>query len=163
MTHRVYVEEPTKKVPVVRDVDVVVAGAGISGLFAALAAGQRGARTMVVDRFGALGGNIGGAGMFMACNGPDLDGNSKFATAPGQHLFGIAKELDDRSQALLGDMPRNNSTISLAVSRVAFDMMQENGVEVMLSAYTADPIMEGRRVCGLFVETKSGAGSHLES
>ncbi len=156
MSDHGYLEEPTKKVPIARDVDVVVAGAGISGLLAALSAGRHGARTVLVDRFGTVGGNIGGAGMFWALTGSTLDGTSKLATAPGFHLVGVAKELDDRSQALLGDMPRNNSTVSMAVSRVAFDMFEENGVELMLSAYAADPIVEGDRVTGLFVETKSG-------
>ena len=151
-----YLEEPTKKIPIARDVDVVVAGAGISGLLAALAAGKLGAKTILVDRFGTIGGNIGGAGMFMACNGPDLRGNAKGTLAPGFRLPDVAGELDARSQALLGDMPRNNSTISLAVSRAALDMLEENGVELMLSAYAADPIVNGDRVTGLFVETKSG-------
>ena len=79
MADEACVEEPAKKVPVVRDVDVVVAGAGISGLLAALSAGRSGARTVLVDRFGTVGGSIGGAGMFMACNGPDLTGNAKGA------------------------------------------------------------------------------------
>ncbi len=156
MSDHGYLEEPTKKVPIACDVDVVVAGAGISGLLAALSAGRSGAKTVLVDRFGTVGGNIGGAGMFMALNGLGLNETPRHTGVPGYKLVGIGKELCDRFQALLGDMPRNNSTVSLAVSRVAFDMLEENGVELMLSAYAADPIVEGDRVTGLFVETKSG-------
>ena len=56
-----YVVEPQKRVPVAYDVDVVVIGAGIGGLFAALAAGKQGAKTLLIDRLAALGGNIGPA------------------------------------------------------------------------------------------------------
>ena len=55
------IQEPAKEVPVAYDVDVAVVGAGIAGLFAAIAAGRRGAQTLLIDRFGMLGGNIGPA------------------------------------------------------------------------------------------------------
>lgn len=51
--------EPSKSVPVVYDIDVAVAGAGVSGVFAALAAARNGADTVLIDRFGTVGGNIG--------------------------------------------------------------------------------------------------------
>ena len=35
-------------------------------------------------------------------------------------------------------------------------MLEASGVTLMLSAYAADPILEGKRVCGLFVENKTG-------
>ena len=40
--------------PVIRDVDVLVAGCGVSGLFAALSSAREGARVFAVDRRYAL-------------------------------------------------------------------------------------------------------------
>ena len=57
-----FVDEPGQKVPVAYDVDVAVAGCGIAGSMAAIAAGRQGASTLVLDRFGQLGGNIGPGG-----------------------------------------------------------------------------------------------------
>ncbi|MFA6109191.1 MAG: FAD-dependent oxidoreductase [Candidatus Latescibacterota bacterium] len=54
-----WIDEPARRVPVAYDVDVLVAGGGIAGTMAALAAARHGARTLVIDRFGQLGGNIG--------------------------------------------------------------------------------------------------------
>ena len=48
------------------------------------------------------------------------------------------------------------STDALAASHVAFQMAEEAGVEMLLSVYVADPLMEGDRARGVFVETKSG-------
>lgn len=56
-----FVTEPQKDVPVAYDVDVVVVGAGLSGLFSALAAGRLGVKTLLIDRFGVVGGNLGPA------------------------------------------------------------------------------------------------------
>ena len=48
-----------KSVPVVCEVDVLVVGSGIAGSTAAVTAARESARTMVVDRFGRPGGNMG--------------------------------------------------------------------------------------------------------
>ncbi|MAG36763.1 MAG: FAD-dependent oxidoreductase, partial [Dehalococcoidia bacterium] len=56
-TTRGTVVEPQKEVPLSYDVDVAVVGAGIAGLCAALTAGRQGAKTLLIDRFGSLGGN----------------------------------------------------------------------------------------------------------
>ena len=50
-----YYEEPPKKLPV-RKFDVVVAGGGTAGVFAAIAAGRQGAKTMLIESKGYCGG-----------------------------------------------------------------------------------------------------------
>ena len=54
-----FVLEPAKRVPVVYNVDVAIAGGGLSGVFAAIAAARNGAETVVIERFGSLGGSSG--------------------------------------------------------------------------------------------------------
>ena len=51
-----YVLEPRKKVPVFVEADVIVVGGGPAGIGAALASARNGAKTMVIEKFGALGG-----------------------------------------------------------------------------------------------------------
>ncbi len=144
--------ESEKHIPVVYEADVVVAGGGISGMIAALTAAGIGTRTVLVERFGRLGGNLG----------------------PGYLLGGTARdETDEFLRRDLPDVPRKLfrqladmqlpspdgnlwAPISQAVSYLAQCMAHETGLTLMLSAYAADPVMEGNRAEGLFVEGKSG-------
>ena len=180
LTAEDFVQEPTKKIPVAYDVDVVVCGGGTSGTFAALAAARHGAKTLVIDRFGRLGGNMG-PGMF-AGGSLHFSLTDPNALVNRQGLGGVAqeflrrvifsrfnadritpaerKELEARQmnvQGLRVGSGRLGYTVeSHTVSYVAFKMMKEAGVRTLLAAYVSDPIMEGNKVRGVFVETKSG-------
>jgi FAD dependent oxidoreductase len=50
------VVEPQREVPVLREADVIVVGGGPAGIGAALASARTGAETILIDRFGSLGG-----------------------------------------------------------------------------------------------------------
>ena len=150
-----HVVEPQKNVPIAQEADVVVAGGGVSGIIAAIAAARAGAKTVLVDRFGAPGGNIG-PGMFVGGSltgwpGRSIDGG----------ICGIAREFIETHGAHGGGAVPPFSAghymrDSHVASYVATKMMAESGVELMLSAYAADPILDGKRVAGLYVENKSG-------
>ena len=184
---RQMVESPAQKVPVLYDVDVVVAGAGIAGSIAAIAAGRNGAKVLVIDRFGQLGGNIGpgmfaGGGLILAWAG-GTDDDTKQVNREGMGgipeefhrrvIFGrpnadeitdeIRRKLEDKHYNLGGyRIAGGGGTLpgyvvdSYVCSHVLMEMMDEVGVEMLLSAYIGDPIMDGDRVAGVFVETKSG-------
>jgi len=157
-----YVVEPQKQVPVVHEVDVAVAGAGVSGVFAAIAAARNGARTVLVDRFGSVGGNIGPG---MICNGalasgtPDPRAGYQVGVYPG--FMGIAKEFIERHAAAGGESvqpfsPNHYPKDSNIASYVMLQMLQESGARLLLSTCVCDPIMDGSAVRGVFVENKSG-------
>jgi flavin-dependent dehydrogenase len=147
----------TADVPLAYDVDVVVAGAGISGAFAALGAAGQGARVVLVDRFGEPGGNLG-PGIIVGGIWGDGEWQIKWEidNAFMLSLPGTVAQFFQRLESSLDDMPRNYGTLSNGMSRVFFEMFAEAGVELILSAYVADPILEDGRVRGLYVETKSG-------
>ena len=48
--------EPARQIPVVADKDVVVAGGGMTGVMAAVAAARTGASTLLIEQYGSLGG-----------------------------------------------------------------------------------------------------------
>ena len=140
-----------KSVPVVSQVDVLVVGSGIAGSTAALTAAREGARTMVVDRFGYPGGNMGPG---LIGGAPNLELPQSMAKTG---LPGIPGELVRRCEKychaqLLNHYFRDSHVISY----VWLKMMQESGVELMFNTYAADPIMEKDKVIGLLIENKSG-------
>ena len=62
------IPEPNKTVNVVRECDVVVVGGGPGGIGAAIAAGRNGADTVLIERFGHLGGmGTGGLVTIIPC------------------------------------------------------------------------------------------------
>ena len=157
-----YATEPEKRSRVVYDADVAVAGAGVSGVFAAIAAARNGARTVLVERFGSVGGNIGPG---MIVQGHMIGGRAHetvdYESTVYPKLYGIGREFVDRYVALGGrnippsTTPNYPGDASVA-GFVALCMLEESGVHLLLSTYVADPILDGNRVGGLFVENKSG-------
>jgi hypothetical protein len=145
-----YIVEPEKRVPIAYDVDVAVVGAGIAGLFAALASGKQGAKTLLIDRFSSLGGNIGPA--MIAAGGLYNEADETLVGG----LSGMPKMLIDRLEALRGAPTWNYADETNLVSYLGVKIAEEYGVELLLAVWAADPIIEGDRMVGLFVEGKSG-------
>lgn len=136
--------------------DIAVIGAGISGIFAALGAADRGAKVVLVDRFGAPGGNLG-PGMIVGAMGYSVEkGWSEASYSLMSAWPKTVRSFFDALETALDDGPRNYGILSSAISRVLFQLFRERGIDLVLSAYAGDPMMSGSEVTGVFVETKSG-------
>ncbi|MGQ0548138.1 MAG: FAD-dependent oxidoreductase [Armatimonadota bacterium] len=138
--------------------DVVVAGSGPAGLVAAVASARNGARTLLVERYGFLGGNLT-AGM--------LGNFLTFHNMRGQQIVGgIAQEIVDRlvarggSPGHLRNAYGNSYTVTPydteAMKAVAIEIAREAGAELLLHTFITDAVVEGRRLRGLQVANKSG-------
>ena len=157
-----FVTEPEKQIPVLHDVDVVVAGGSVSGVFAAMASARMGAETVLVERFGSVGGNMGPGmivGGSLASGRPHPKAHHQAGVYPG--FMGIPKEFIERHASLGGgSIPPYSSGNYLRDSNIAsytaMKMLEESGTTLVLSAFASDPIMAGDRVRGLFIENKSG-------
>ena len=155
-----HVERPAKQVPVVYDVDVAVAGAGVAGVIAALAAARQGADTLIIDEFSSVGGNIGvglwaGGSFHLGLHYSSPSGLNPDAFPNG--IGGIPAEFADRilqgEDRMLGEGYFRDAQAQKAV---AVQMLEEAGTKMLLSAFVSDVLMDGNKVCGLLVETKSG-------
>lgn len=146
---------PKKEVPVLYEVDVLVVGCGVSGTIAAVAAARGGAKTLVIDRFGQIGGNIG----------PGHIGGAPSLELPPQMsggVPGIAGEIIDECESLTGHpFLLNYFDDSQAFSNVALRMFRRDNVMTLFNVYLGDAIMEGDTVAGVFIETKSGTHAVL--
>ena len=156
------VAEPARQIPVYASVDVLVVGGGPAGLAAAVSAARGGARTLLLERYGFLGG-MGTAG-----------GVTNFAGLYGKRggvmqplVRGVADELLARIQALGGlNEPQDGlqgrirvRSYDVAAYKCAADgWLVQAGVELLLHAWAAGVVMGegGQRIEAVLVETKSG-------
>ena len=82
------INEPARKTKVCREVDVAVVGGGPGGVASAIAAARSGAKTVLIERYGHLGGMASGGLVNIFPNLSDISGK--------QHIFGITQEIIDR-------------------------------------------------------------------
>jgi hypothetical protein len=85
------ITEPAREIKVYREADVVVVGGGPGGIGSAIAAARSGADTVLIERYGHLGGMATGGLVNIIPNLSDINGK--------QHLFGLNQELIDRLDA----------------------------------------------------------------
>ncbi len=154
------VSEPARALPVYGEFDLVVIGGGPAGLAASVSAARRGARTLLVERYGFLGG-MGTAG-----------GVTNFAGLYGrrngemqQVVHGVVDELLERIDALGGlNQPQDGMlgrirvrSYDVSAYKCAADqLLLSAGVQLLFHAWAAAVVMEGASMAALVVETKSG-------
>ena len=162
------VAEPARQTPVYGDFDVLVVGGGPAGLAAAVSAARHGARTLLVERYGFLGGmgTAGGVTTFAGLYG-QRDGGMQ------QLVHGVAAELLQRIDALGGlNAPQDGlqgrirvRSYDVAAYKCAADgLVLDAGVQLLLHAWAAGVVMEpgpgtiagASRLAAVLVETKSG-------
>lgn len=86
------IREPDRQIEIIEEVDVLVAGAGVSGCAAAVAAARSGAKTILLERNGALGG-VATLGLMANIGNTYINRDGRIV------IHGIAKELVDRMVA----------------------------------------------------------------
>jgi hypothetical protein len=138
--------------------DVLVIGGGNAGCAAALAAARHGARTLLIERYGFLGGTATAAMV-----GPWMT----FHSGSERIVGGIAQEIVERLVAQ-GGSPGHVRDASDYVATITpfdpelhkallFEMMAESGVELLLHAYFLDALLDATgAVRGARVATVGG-------
>jgi len=141
---RTAVLEAPRRTPVVADTDVLVIGAGPAGVGAALAAARGGARTLLVERHGMLGG-IWTAGLL----NPFYDFKRK-----GWLVAEIIQRLE--AAGAWADW-KGSASFDTEVMKLTLEtLMAEAGVEFWYYSFAVDTIVEDGRVRGAIIESKSG-------
>jgi len=152
---------PAAEVPVIGEYDVVVIGGGPAGLMAATAASRAGRSTLLIERYGFLGGagTMGGLSTFCGLH----------ANVHGEHrlvVHGYADELYGRLDAMEG-LNAPHLSVEDRIQAVAFDisaykiaadeLVLAGGGEILFHASAVDVVMkDDATIDAVVVESKSG-------
>lgn len=157
---RACVQEPARQIPVFGEYDIVVLGGGPAGLAAATSAAKQGARVLLIERYGFLGGMGTAAGVTNFCGlHANVFGEIK------QVVHGIADDLLDRMRALDGLNPPHlilgkihAQAYDMSAFKCAADaMLLEAGVQLLFHALgTGVTMTDDGQIDALLLETKSG-------
>lgn len=170
--------EPEAKIPVFDEADVLVVGGGPAGSSAAISAARNGAKVVLLERYGFLGGLVTGGQVTMI---PNLDNGT------GVKVLGIQQEWMDRlaqyPDAVFGPKQQEAGSQNAALldkwSRyfgnvwngkviyttfidpemmkvVLTDMVSEANVNVYYHCWAAKAYMEDGALKGVFFESKEG-------
>jgi hypothetical protein len=130
--------------------DVVVVGAGVTGTVASLRAARDGARTLLLEGSGILGGLLTGG---------------RLTKPTGLINGGVFKELLERCAGYGGADTKTRESYwgaytgafdAETMQRVIIEAMEEAQVEVLLRAQVVGTVMDGSILRGLKIQTKSG-------
>ncbi len=143
--------DPSRELPVVAEVDVLVVGGGYTGVGAAVSASRLGARTLIVEQFNCLGG-VGTSG-----------GHGEISQFNSWHsservVGGLPYELAQRVlQDGYGNWGGSDIFYQLEGMKLTLDrMVAEAGVDVLYYTFFCDTLVRDGRVIGAIVQNKSG-------
>jgi FAD dependent oxidoreductase len=152
--------EPARQLPLYGEYEVAVLGGGPAGIAAAVAAARAGRRTLLIERYGFLGGMGTAAGVTNFCG---LHANV-FGTMH-RVVQGLASELLARIDHLGGlNLPHLilGKILAQAYDTAAYkiaadDLLAAHKVDILFHALGAGVAMQDeRRIDALFIETKAG-------
>jgi len=153
--------EKSRETPVFGEFDVVVVGGGPAGIVAATAAARAGRSTLLIERYGFLGGAGTAAGLSTFCG--------LHANVGGEHrrvVRGICDELLERLEKMSALNPPHLSVQSriqaqaydISAYKIAADeMLLAAGAKLLFHAFAVAAVMKNEReIDAVIVETKSG-------
>jgi hypothetical protein len=165
------IELPPRDALLAGDTDVLVVGGGPAGLGAALGAVQAGARVILAERYGFLGGNATAALVMPLMSfhtqtpAPERRGATTLLPTdhgPGEPVVGgVLAKLLSRLVQVGGAIPPTLATGYVVpfdpewFKLVALDLLDEAGVQLLFHAF-ASGVLGENKVEGVIFETKSG-------
>lgn len=146
--------EPAREIPVRMEVDVLVVGGGPAGIIAAQAAASDGLKVALIDNRSFVGGN-------MTIGLPILG----FLGQKGNQIIkGLPQKFIDKLKAVDAASEHRPCPLHMsltlvepeAVKNVGLQVLEEAGVKVLLYVFSSSVVMDGDKLKGVVIESKSG-------
>jgi len=166
------IDLPPRRATLAGETDVLVVGGGPAGLGAAVGAADAGARVILAERYGFLGGNATAAlvmplmSFHTQRHVPEKRGVTTLLPTdhgPGESVVaGVLAKLLERLVRIGGAIPPSLATGYVVpfdpelFKLVALDLLDEAGVQFLFHAFASGTIGKSGRVEGVVFETKSG-------
>ena len=163
---------PARQGRLAAETDVLVVGGGPAGIGAAVAAAQAGARVVLVERYGFLGGNATAALvmplMSFHTQRPTPEQRGAMTLLPTDHgpgqpvIAGVLKKLLERLVAAGGAISPSLDTGYVVpfdpewFKLIALELLDEAGVQFLFHALASGVLQDDGVVTGAVFETKSG-------
>lgn len=154
-----------EKIPVRDEYDVIVAGGGVAGVSAAVSAARLGKRVLLVEKTVSLGGlaTIGLINLFVPmCNGRGV----QIIRGMAEELLrlSITKGYDTLPEVWRNGEPgfgKTNVRYLTKFSTPIFIMqltefVKKAGVDLLFDTVVSEPVMDGNRISGVILDSKSG-------
>jgi hypothetical protein len=154
------IEEPARQIPIYGEYDVAVLGGGPAGIAAAVAAARAGRRTLLIERYGFLGGMGTAAGVTNFCGlHANVHGEMhRVVQGVASDLLARIDRLDglNKPHLILGKIFAQ-AYDTAAYKIAADDLLTAHKVDILFHALGAGVVMQDeRRINALMVETKAG-------
>ena len=139
----------TKKIDIINEVDVLVLGGGPAGICAAVSAARQGVNVLLIERYGAIGGNL------TLGNVSPILGRVSSGTMYDEVIGLLSAAHKDELKV----ETRNGKEIHIDAEEakgILVKLLNDNNVRVMLQTAVCDVIKEGDVVSGVIVATPFG-------
>ena len=146
-----FYQEAARRIPVIAETDIVVAGGGPAGVGAAIAAARNGAKVILLEKYNNLGG-MATSGMMSHWSGAEQCSLLNEVTAAMRRVESCSREDNAQNDAFTRRRGLYHEAQKTALQRLAL----EAGVTIQFHTLVVGAIMEGDCVRGVITESKSG-------
>jgi hypothetical protein len=167
------VQSPVRDIPVLTDTDVLVIGGSPTGVAAAIGAAREGARVMLLERFGFLGGQMT-AGLMLTIHRPfwDAHGRRIVGGVPLELIREVIRlggtrdcfqHLEQDDDHFWGDA-WTATALDPEVNKLALQkLVTDENIQLLLDCWVSDVVMSGNRATGAVIDTRQGDRAILAS
>lgn len=163
--------EPSREIPVINEVDIVVVGGGCTGVFAAIRAARLGAKVALIEASNAFGGAATNAFVCVWHTLCDTTHNKQIISGLTEEVIERMKRVPHGIKIILPPEEEKhifrkstyaNYHLNTEELKIELDrMLMEAGVIPYLHTMYTAPYVDSGNLCGVIVENRSGRGAIL--